>query len=344
MADCGPVSDSGTVTVAIPTYNGQDYLVEAMKSVLAQQGVAFRLVVCDDASSDRTVEIARQLANRRTTVIANDVRAGLTANWNRCVEHCDSEFLCLFHQDDLMVPGNLERKIALLREHPEVAFVFSASEIIDARDNPVPESLVNRDHISDENRVLNSTEALQILLVKNVVRASSVVIRKSCLDQVGLFNPSYGHVVDWEMWLRLAAKFSVGWLAVPLVRVRWHQQSETHRQREKDTDLAEYRRLLDTVIVPLAKNLPNRTAILRQAKLQLAHGYLNRSYLCLRVYRQPARARENLLRALRLTSAATRPILHDPRFLAMSIGLLAAPRTTGWFLDRFRPAPDATQV
>src|SRR5690606_28991368 len=127
-------------TVAIPTYNGQAYLESAIRSVLDQQGVPFTVVVCDDGSTDQTVDIARSFNDPRLRVMANDSRLGLTANWNRCVEQAHSEYLCLFHQDDVMQPGNLLRKVRMLDEEPAAGMVYSAVDVVDAQGNRVPET------------------------------------------------------------------------------------------------------------------------------------------------------------------------------------------------------------
>lgn len=349
-------TETARLLVAMPTYNGQAHLEAAIRSVLSQEDVDFQLLICDDASTDRTLQIARSFDDHRLSVVENEQRAGLTANWNRCVERCRSEYLCLFHQDDLMQPGNLAQKLACLESQPDVGWVYSAVDVVDEANDLVPDTLVSRDALSGEDQVFGPGEFLPILLVRNVVRASTVVVRRRCFEEVGPFNPDYRHVVDWEMWLRLASRFGVGWIASPLVTIRWHQASETHRQRERDTDLAEYRRLLESAIPQYREQLRNLPpgsfrgfttspdSVVGAAWRNLAEGHWNRSYLCLRVYRDPARARANLLSALRTSPVVATNFLRDPRFFLMASGLLIAPRTTAGLLNRLRPPRTAKEA
>ncbi len=80
----GARTTSSILTVAVPTCNGARHLEEALRSVLAQEGIAFELLVSDDRSDDGTLEIVRAAAGDRVRIEVNSERLGLAGNWNRC--------------------------------------------------------------------------------------------------------------------------------------------------------------------------------------------------------------------------------------------------------------------
>src|SRR3954471_3856314 len=97
-----PVSAPPALTVAVPTYNGARHLGDALRGILAQEGVAFDLLVCDDRSDDETLEVVRSVAGDRARVSVSSERLGLAGNWNRCVALSRTPLVAVFHQDDLM--------------------------------------------------------------------------------------------------------------------------------------------------------------------------------------------------------------------------------------------------
>src|SRR5207245_1213817 len=78
-------ADQGRLTVALATCNGARHLVEALRSILAQEGVPFDLLVSDDRSDDETLAVVDAEAGDRARVVVNTERLGLAGNWNRCV-------------------------------------------------------------------------------------------------------------------------------------------------------------------------------------------------------------------------------------------------------------------
>ena len=103
------------LTVAIPTCNGAAHLAEALRGIMAQEGVAFDLVVSDDRSDDATLELVRTLAGDRARIAVNRERLGLAGNWNRCVAMSVTPMVAVFHQDDVMEPGHLASHCAGIR-------------------------------------------------------------------------------------------------------------------------------------------------------------------------------------------------------------------------------------
>ena len=92
------------VSVCIPTYNGAEFVAKAIESVLAQTFADFELLVVDDSSDDTTVDIVCSFTDPRMRICQNERRLGIPGNWNHCLSLARGEYICLFHQDDVMLP------------------------------------------------------------------------------------------------------------------------------------------------------------------------------------------------------------------------------------------------
>ena len=103
------------MTVAIPTCNGASHVAEAIRGILAQEGVAFELVISDDRSDDDTLALVRRAAGDRARIEVNSERLGLAGNWNRCAALARTPIVAIFHQDDVMLAGHLSAHVSSIR-------------------------------------------------------------------------------------------------------------------------------------------------------------------------------------------------------------------------------------
>ncbi|MBM4255892.1 MAG: glycosyltransferase, partial [Deltaproteobacteria bacterium] len=224
--------DSPTVkvSVCIPTYNGSAFLAEAVQSVLAQSFADFELLIVDDGSTDATLDIARSFADPRIVIHRNEKQLGIPGNWNRCLTLAKGEYVCIFHQDDVMLPKNLERKVDVLKADPDIGFIHSAVEfLVEGTMLQPPGSWIEPtvdDFVMDGRRYFR-----KLLLQGNLICAPSVVARRQCLAEVGMFDEELGYAPDYEMWLKLCVKGKVAFLNQPLLQYRWHEKNASHQYR-----------------------------------------------------------------------------------------------------------------
>jgi glycosyltransferase involved in cell wall biosynthesis len=218
------------VSVCIPTYNGSAFLAEAVQSVLTQSFGDFELLIVDDGSTDTTLDIARSFTDPRITIYRNEQQRGIPGNWNRCLELAKGEYVCIFHQDDVMLPSNLARKVRILDENAKVRFVHSAVEfIIEGKPPQLPGNWVepaSEDFVMDGRRYFR-----KLLLQGNLICAPTVVARRQCLVDAGMFDEELGYTPDYEMWLKLCVNGHVAFLSQPLLQYRWHEKNASHQYR-----------------------------------------------------------------------------------------------------------------
>ncbi len=215
------------VSVCLPTYNGADYVEEALRSILNQSYQDFELLVVDDGSTDATLGIVQSFSDPRIQLHRNPTRLGIPANWNRCLELAAGELVCVFHQDDVMLPENLERKVQLLSADETAGFVHSGVETL--AEESAPSSFADWIEDATEDTLWDGPEYFRTLLLNgNRVCAPTVLARRSALLEQGGFDPDLGFACDYAMWLRLCLTHRVGFLARPLVRYRWHGGNASH--------------------------------------------------------------------------------------------------------------------
>jgi len=137
------------------------------------------------------------------------------------------DYISIFHDDDVMLPGNLEKKIKLFDAYPSVGLVHSNIYRIDSRNNVMGTHWAKR---QKEDYIRDGYECfMQLITGKNIICAPAAVVRKTCFARAGRFSPSLPYSCDWEMWMRIALFFDVAYLSEPLVSYRCHPDMTTEQ-------------------------------------------------------------------------------------------------------------------
>ena len=125
------------VTIAIPVYNGDNFLAETLDSVLAQTFQNFEVLMVDNGSTDGTERIYRDYAARdpRIKIHRSEVNLGVTRNFIRAVGYSSAEYFMYLAHDDMLAPSFLEQHVAVLDAHPDVALCYPKAIEIDTQGN-----------------------------------------------------------------------------------------------------------------------------------------------------------------------------------------------------------------
>lgn len=195
------------ISVIIPVFNGASMLPETLKSVFCQTFTEFEILLINDGSTDHTLAVATTFSDARLRIFSYE-NSGVATSRNRGIQLAQGEYLAFLDADDLWSPDKLADQLKALKEHPEAALAYSWTDYIDATGK-----LVNPgDHPTEQGLVYSR------LLLKNFIEnGSNPLIRASSLQQVGLFDPDLPPAEDWDLWLRLAARYA--FVVVPKVQV-----------------------------------------------------------------------------------------------------------------------------
>ena len=227
LRDTPPDLAPPRLSVCLPTYNGQAYVAEAVQSVLQQSYGAFEIVAVDDGSSDRTLEILQAFADPRLRIYQNPHRRGIPGNWNVAVGLARGEYICVFHQDDVMLADNLARKMALFDTDPSLSLVHSRAEAV--VETGAPERVAEWREKAETDFVEEGEAYFRKLLLHGVcICAPTVIVRREQLAAAGGFNETLGYACDYEMWMKLCLEGRVGFLHDALVHYRWHADNASH--------------------------------------------------------------------------------------------------------------------
>lgn len=194
---------SPRVSVIIPTFNRRDYLPIALDSVLAQTYTDYEIIVIDDGSNDDTRGVlAPYEKNIRYFYQEN---RGIAAARNRGIEESRGAYIALLDSDDYWLPPKLERQVHGLEENPQWGMIATRCSSIS------PDGRFRR-----HNRPGRSGWVLTDLFKSNFIRTSSAVITRACLEQVGLFDITLPECEEYDLWLRIAHRYPIGFINEPL--------------------------------------------------------------------------------------------------------------------------------
>ncbi|GLY31150.1 glycosyltransferase family 2 protein [Kineosporia sp. NBRC 101731] len=202
------------VTVCIPTFNRRELLSRSLGSVLDQSFEDVEIIVSDNASTDDTEDYVRSIGDPRIRYDRLPSNIGLFGNLSRCLTLGTGRYRVMLPDDDSMLPGNLEAKVAFLDAHPSAGLVHSAFRHLDDGPTPVGEtqnwSRLERDTLETGLAFLRRS-----LAVGGIVCVSSVMTRSSMVAGER-FDISDGPYADIALWCRIASRSDVGFLAAPL--------------------------------------------------------------------------------------------------------------------------------
>ncbi|MGV8876253.1 MAG: glycosyltransferase family 2 protein [Rhodoglobus sp.] len=220
------VSDSpATISVALCTHNGAAFIEDQLLSILNQSVAPTQLVVSDDASSDGTVGRVREVVGRypevRLTVFENDPALGVTKNFEQAIRACDGDLIALSDQDDVWLPGRLQRFAAEFAARPAVVLLHSDARLVDASGAPLGHTLASALGVTAaEVAALNADDGFAVLLRRNLVTGACTVFRRSLVEYAAPFPAGWVH----DEWLGViaAAVSSTDFISEPTIDYRQH--------------------------------------------------------------------------------------------------------------------------
>ena len=202
-----PLTRRPTVTVVIPCFNYGRYLPLALSSALDQPGVDVDVIIVDDASTDGSSTVVRELArtDERIRAIVRDDNRGHIATYNEGLEQATGEFVVLLSADDALAPGALARATALMVAEPSLAFTYGLP-VEFSEDLPDVSTRVRSWTVWSGHEWL----AKRCERGSNCIHCPEVVMRTSVQHAIGGYDAGLPHSGDLEMWMRAALAGDVG--------------------------------------------------------------------------------------------------------------------------------------
>lgn len=216
------------VTVIVPVYNGEQYLEQAIESVLSQSYRDYELTLVDDGSTDASLSIAAKYADmdERIVLLSCERNRGVADALNRGLAVAGGRFVALLGQDDIALPDRLEKQVAFMNEHAAVVLLGAQMLSMNANGEIKGEMV-----FPETDHQIRFGFALQ-----NQMGAPSVMCRSEILRRQNLrFDAAYTGAEDYALWSDLMRFGELRNLPQALVRYRFHgkQLSKTGGDRQR---------------------------------------------------------------------------------------------------------------
>lgn len=226
MPSAFPLASSPSVSVVMPTYNYGRFLARALDSVLGQTYCPAEIIVVDDGSTDETPDVLAKYASPVRAV--RQMNRGLSCARNVGISLARGDLVALIDSDDTWDSEKLARQVALWLRHPDSGAVGCGVRVVDANGDVIRELRFEDATGSARQRIRG------IALRRQWVggSGSGALIPAAVLRAVGGFDEALGAAEDWDMWLRIAARFPVRNVPEPLARI-WDHRSGTFRNVAK---------------------------------------------------------------------------------------------------------------
>ncbi|HFC30536.1 MAG TPA: glycosyltransferase family 2 protein, partial [Oceanospirillales bacterium] len=236
------------ISVLMTAYNREKYIAEAIESVMASTYQNWELIIVDDQSKDKTVEIAKsyEAKDKRIKVYINEENLGDYPNRNKAASYAKGKYLKYVDADDLIYPYGLEQLVFYMEQFPQAAYGLCSLPQDNDRIYPFelsPGEAYYRHYFT--NKWIFHKAPL------------SAIIKKDIFDKAGGFTGKR-MVGDFEMWQILSQKHKVVLMPGGIVWYREHEEGEMQFARENTYQMFEYllteKELLASSNCPLSKN------------------------------------------------------------------------------------------
>lgn len=223
-------------SVMIPTYNCASYLRESLGSVLEQDPGpdVMQIEVIDDCSTQDDPEaVVAELGHGRVRFYRQPQNVGYIRNFETCLQRSQGHLVHLLHGDDQVLPGFYRKLKDAFERAPESGAAFCRHIYMDEQSHWIGFSRLEQ----PESGILQNW--LERVVVKHPIQTPSIVVRRSVYEHLGGFDRRFGCVgEDWEMWVRIAAHYPIGYEVEPLAAYRLARQGSLSKNSLRSGDYA----------------------------------------------------------------------------------------------------------
>lgn len=231
---------SPSVSVALCTHNGAEFLGDQLDSILNQTVPPRQLVLSDDDSADGTVVLALERINRYRSaggdidlmVLANRPAVGIAQNFAQAITACTGDLVALCDQDDVWRPERLEVITRYFADHPDVTLVHGDARLVDGDGKPLGRTLFESLRVTARERMqIDRGTAIHTLIRRNVVTGATTVFRREMIELALPIPQGWIH----DEWLAMMAAVFGRVAIVPGVLVDYRQHASNQIGAEELT-------------------------------------------------------------------------------------------------------------
>lgn len=244
-------------SVMIPTYHCASYLRQTLASVLAQDPgpEVMQIEVIDDHSTQDDPEaVVAELGGGRVGFYRQPENVGHTRNFETCLRRSRGQLIHLLHGDDYVLDGFYRQLQGAFEQHPEIGAAFCRHIYMDESGHWQGFSGLEQ----PESGIL--PDWLARLALSQRIQTPSIVVRRDVYEQLGGFDRHLSWTEDWEMWVRIAAKYPFWYEVQPLAAYRRHSTSNTSKYVRTGENMQEVRRVIERIQSYLPETVAKKLA------------------------------------------------------------------------------------
>lgn len=216
------------VTILTTCYNHENYIAEAIGSVLAQTFTDWEMIILDDLSEDNSRNIIKDFAdeNEKIKYVFDEKNLDQGARFNTYLHKVNSKYIAFLDSDDFMEPNRLEEQVNIMENNSEIGVCYSDGKVIDSREEVNKNDLWQKkdgEILFSEihrNPKVKSGDIFQELLNGNFIFFSSSLVRANLIGDIYFRTIRLG--IDWIFWLQLSEKTKFYYIEKPLTNYRIH--------------------------------------------------------------------------------------------------------------------------
>lgn len=241
--------NSPLVSICIPTYNGEEFLQEALDSIRIQDYPNLEVVVSDDQSIDATLDIVSRFRESVTFPVKTFSHSpkGIGANWNNSIKGASGTFIKFLFQDDVLQPKCITKMVEKMILQPELGIVACQRDfIVQGKESTVINQWIEKyQNLQEEYEGTSYDKGGYYLLDASIFSMSSfdssplnkigepptVLFKKSLVKEVGYFREDLKQILDYEFYYRALKRYPILIIKEPLISFRIHDKQATNVNR-----------------------------------------------------------------------------------------------------------------
>ena len=204
------------VSVIVPTYNRSSLISETIEAILEQIYSNFELVVISDGSSDDTDEVVESYVGQKVSLVRIP-HCGFPARpRNYGIRKSSGKYIAFCDDDDLWLPDKLDKQVEFMERNPGVGLCSGYAIEVDQFGEVL--------YVPPEDKVVYKEFDFDQLIRTNYIKNSTTMVRRTCLEKVGMFDeaPNFRAIEDYDLWLRIAWQYRVVQVPFMLAKTRRH--------------------------------------------------------------------------------------------------------------------------
>lgn len=214
-----------TISVIMPAYNTEKYIGKAIESILQQTFEDFEFIIIDDASTDKTYDIASTYHDKRIILMRNQLKSGVAACINKGLSIANSEFIARMDSDDISKPERFKKQIDFMYANPNLGISGTHMEIIDDKGN------FRKQH---HKKIGIDAIKINLFFGHTSLAHPSIIMRKKVLDQYYLrYDTAFRYAEDYDLYCRSSHFVILDNYPECLVQYRVHSDSVSQKYHQE---------------------------------------------------------------------------------------------------------------